>query len=108
MPEPYVMRRMIAEEQAEFGAMLRGFTEEQWETPTLCPDWSVHELVIHIAIHTHGTDFARFVSFARNGFSDDREHAPQRTLKKDELIEWLESPAVVTGKNNQYTQLSEL
>ena len=108
MPDPYVMRRMIAEEQAEFGEMLRGLTEQQWEAPTLCTNWSVHELVIHIAIHTHGTDVARQITAARRGFTIDRVHAPERARKKEELIDWLESPAVDASTFNLKTQLSEL
>ena len=108
MPDAYRMRAMIADEQSEFAEMLRGFSDEQWEAPTLCTGWSVHELVIHIAIHTHGTDISRTLTAARRGFTIDRVHEPERARKKDELIDWLESPAVNTGSTNLKTQLSEL
>ena len=31
-----------------FGSLLRSVTDEQWTTPTPCPDWSVRELANHV------------------------------------------------------------
>jgi uncharacterized protein (TIGR03083 family) len=99
---------MIAAEQREFADLLRGLTPDDWETPSLCAGWSVHEVVIHIAIHSHTGDIERFAQLARVGFSDDRLHEPERARKPDELIGWLESPATLAGPRNLLTQLSEL
>ena len=53
MTDAYVLRDMVASEQAEFAAMLRELTPEQWAAPSLCRGWSVHDAVLHIAWHTH-------------------------------------------------------
>ena len=35
-------------ERAEFAAMLREFTPQQWEAPTLCTEWPVRDVVAHV------------------------------------------------------------
>jgi uncharacterized protein (TIGR03083 family) len=102
------MREMIAAEQREFADLLRGLTPEDWVRPSLCRGWSVHEVVIHIAIHAHTRDLERIGKLARVRFSEDRLHEPERTREPDELIAWLESPATLAGRANLLTQLSEL
>jgi uncharacterized protein (TIGR03083 family) len=102
------MREMIAAEQREFADFLRGLTDKDWETPSLCAGWSVHEVVIHIAIHVHTRDLQRIGKLVRVRFSEDRLHQPERARKPDELIAWLESPATLAGPRNLLTQLSEL
>jgi uncharacterized protein (TIGR03083 family) len=102
------MREMIAAEQREFADLLRGLTDKDWETPSLCAGWSVHEVVIHIAIHVHTRDLQRIGKLVRVRFSEDRLHQPERARKPDELIAWLESPATLAGPRNLLTQLSEL
>ena len=42
-------------EQAEFDALIRGLTPDQWAAPSLCEGWTVHDVVVHIAVHTHRT-----------------------------------------------------
>jgi uncharacterized protein (TIGR03083 family) len=108
MPDAYRLRAMIAEEQAEFAELLRGLDDTQWESASLCEGWSVHDVVIHIAWHTHNTDVARNVELARNRFSFERMHVPKRLQPKDQLIDSLAAPAVLCGSNNLLTQLAEL
>jgi uncharacterized protein (TIGR03083 family) len=108
MPDAYVVREMIAAEQREFADLLRSLTSEDWQRASLCRGWSVHEVVIHIAIHSHTRDTQRFFALARVGFSMDRLHQPERARKPDELIAWLESPATLAGDHNLRVQLSEL
>jgi uncharacterized protein (TIGR03083 family) len=108
MPDAHVVREMVAAEQREFADLLRSLTPEDWETPSLCAGWSVHEVVIHIAIHSHTRDLERLGLLARAGFSEDRMFEPERSRTRDDLIAWLESPAVLGGSGNQLTQLSEL
>jgi uncharacterized protein (TIGR03083 family) len=107
MPDAYVLREMIAAEQRDFADCLRRLTPADWETPSLCTGWSVHEAVIHITIHTHTRDLERFVKLVRLRNSDDRLHEPERARTPDELIAWLESPATLRP-GNLLTQLSEL
>ena len=107
MPDAYIVRNMVEAEQREFAELLRGLTPGDWETPSLCDGWSVHEAVIHIAIHSHTASIERFLQLARVRFSDDRLHAPERTRKPDQLIAWLESPATLVGEST-LVRLSEL
>ena len=107
MPDAYIVRNMVEAEQREFAELLRGLTPGDWETPSLCDGWSVHEAVIHIAIHSHTASNERFLKLARVRFSDDRLHAPERTRTPDQLIAWLESPATLVGEST-LVQLSEL
>ena len=108
MPDAYVVREMVASEQREFVDLLRGLSPDDWQAPSLCQGWSVHEAVIHIAIHSHTRDTERFMRLARVRFSEDRFHETERARKPEELIEWLASPAVLGGANNALVQLSEL
>lgn len=108
MTDAYTLRNMVEAEQADFAALLRALTPDQWETPSLCRGWSVHDAVIHIAIHAHTTGVQRITQLARAGFSEDRQMEPERTRSTDELIDWLASPAKLAGRFDILTQLSEL
>jgi uncharacterized protein (TIGR03083 family) len=108
MTDPYVLRQMVAAEQAEFATMLGELTPEQWAAPSLCHGWSVHDVVVHIAIHSHSTAPQRTARLARVGFSEHRQMAPDHARPTDELIDWLASPAKLAGPTNIRTQLSEL
>jgi uncharacterized protein (TIGR03083 family) len=39
--------QMARDEREEFAAMLEGLALEQWESPTLCDQWRVREVVAH-------------------------------------------------------------
>src|SRR5438105_807890 len=108
MTEAYELRNMVDAEQQEFATMLRGLSPEQWKAPSLCRGWSVHDAVIHIAIHSHTGATERFGGLVRAGFSEDRQMEPQRARTHDELVDWLASPARLGGRFDILTQLSEL
>ena len=108
MTDAYALRNMVEAEQDDFATLLRGLTSEQWETPSLCKGWSVHDAVIHIAIHAHTNPVQRITQLARVGFSEDRQMEPERTRSTSELVDWLASPATLGGRFDILTQLSEL
>jgi uncharacterized protein (TIGR03083 family) len=108
MTDAYTLRNMVEAEQADFAALLRSLTPEQWEAPSLCRRWSVHDAVIHIAIHAHTTPVQRITQLARVGFSETRMHEPDRARPTEELVDWLASPAKLAGRFDILTQLSEL
>jgi uncharacterized protein (TIGR03083 family) len=108
MTADYEFRNMVENEQTEFAELLRGLTSDQWASPSLCAGWSIHDTVIHIAIHSHTSGLERLTGLARAGFSEARQMAPERARSTDDLIAWLESPAVVGGRQDTLTQLSEL
>ena len=108
MTETYEVRNMIEDEQVEFAEVLRGLTSDQWEMPSLCNGWSIHDTVIHIAWHEHVAPVSRVAELARVRFSEDRQMEPYRATPKGELVDWLAAPAKVGGRNDALTQLSEI
>ena len=40
--------QMARDEREEFAAMLEGLSPEQWESPTLCANWRVRDVVAHV------------------------------------------------------------
>jgi len=40
---------MFAAEQEAFVSLIRGLTPEQWELPSLCPGWTIRDVVVHAA-----------------------------------------------------------
>ncbi len=108
MADPRELRTMIEAEQAEFTELARRLTTEQWQTPSLCRGWSVHDVVTHIALHIHTTAPQRIRELARLRFSETRQLARHRPATTDSLVAWLGSEALLSGPTNMLTQLSEL
>jgi uncharacterized protein (TIGR03083 family) len=108
MTDTYVLRNMVEAEQADFAALLRGLTPEQWDTPSLCRGWSVHDTAIHAAQHAHTTNAWQLNESLHGRFSPQAQMEPERTRPTDELVEWLASPAKLAGRFDILTQLSEL
>lgn len=44
---------MFDEEFEASVALASGLTDDQWTTPSLCPGWTVRDVVVHLAYHTH-------------------------------------------------------
>jgi uncharacterized protein (TIGR03083 family) len=40
-------------EQADFAALLHELRPDDWDRPSLCPDWTVRDVVRHAAFHIH-------------------------------------------------------
>jgi uncharacterized protein (TIGR03083 family) len=40
--------QMARDEREEFAALLEGLTPQQWESPTLCEQWRVRDVVAHV------------------------------------------------------------
>jgi uncharacterized protein (TIGR03083 family) len=108
MTEPYELRNMVEDEQVEFAELLRGLTVEQWEMPSLCKAWSIHDAAIHIAIHAHSSGAQRVLSPFRYGLSLEGQMAPWRTRPTTELVDFLAAPPTLAGRQDILTQLSEL
>ena len=47
---------------------LRILTAEQWRTPSLCPEWNVHQVLAHLVALTKQTPPKFFGKFAASGF----------------------------------------
>lgn len=60
---------------AERGALaddLSGLSDAQWQTPSLCSGWSVHDLLAHIVATAEMTKLGFFGRFAGSGFNFTR------------------------------------
>src|SRR5207248_7813266 len=108
MTDADTLRVMVEDEQEEFETLLRDLTAEQWATPSLCRGWSVRDVVVHIANHSHTTTRTRIGQLARARFSVARQMDVYRDRSTAELLDWLSSPAKLGGSANIRTQLSEL
>ncbi|SHN44266.1 maleylpyruvate isomerase family mycothiol-dependent enzyme [Cryptosporangium aurantiacum] len=97
---PIDVRPLFAVERAELLAVLGTLDEEQWLAPTVCPGWSVHDLVAHV-VH----DYMRRLSGGRDGWSagwipvPDGDIAPVLNRANDEFAAALRgiSPRVLIG-----------
>jgi uncharacterized protein (TIGR03083 family) len=49
---PLDARSLFPLERAEFMALLRGLDADDWQRPTVCPGWRVHDIVAHV-VHDH-------------------------------------------------------
>ncbi|MFC3451497.1 maleylpyruvate isomerase family mycothiol-dependent enzyme [Amycolatopsis speibonae] len=86
--------RLVRDERTDFAAFLRTLTPGQWDERTLCPEWTVRDLVVHVVDY----DALRFrdllTQAVRGGLRLDRMNAlgvarePERT--PDELIARIE------------------
>lgn len=59
----------VAEERAALAADLARLSEEQWETGSLCQNWSIADTVAHMTSTASLTPFSFVAKFARAGFS---------------------------------------
>jgi uncharacterized protein (TIGR03083 family) len=60
---PSDLRPLYPRERAELTGLLRGLTAADWERPTVCPGWRVHDVVAHVA-----HDYLRKLSGSRDGY----------------------------------------
>ena len=55
MSDKAVLRSLIEAEQGDFVSLAKDLTPAQWVAASRCPGWTVHEVVLHTAVHTHRT-----------------------------------------------------
>ena len=83
---------MVHAERAALIADLEGVDPARWDEPSLCPGWSVHDVVAHLVNTARTTRLGFVVAMARAGFDFDRQNArgvarergssPQETLER--------------------------
>jgi len=92
---------LAAAERRDLADYLETLTEEQWEQPSLCPGWTVRDVVGHLPSYDELGWPAVLALFARSGFSLARcnqlgvEHS--RRLSTDQLVARLRTHAVPRG-----------
>ena len=81
-------------ERAEFAAMLREFTPQQWEAPTLCTEWPVRDVVAHVISYEELDGRGLLGRYARGRFVPRRVNAvgvaDYAGHRPDQLVEVLE------------------
>lgn len=83
-------------EQREFVGLAQSLTDEQWATQSLCAEWSVRELIVHVAWHIHLAKIApkEALRLVRLGGMDglyERILEENRDRSAAELVAWLRS-----------------
>lgn len=83
---------MVHAERAALIDDLAHVDDERWERPSLCPGWSVHDVVAHLVDTARTTRLGFVVGFARARFDFDRQNArgierergasPRETLRR--------------------------
>lgn len=84
-------------EHAEFVALARGLTDEQWASPSLCEGWSVRDTVVHVAWHIHREPKEAAGFLLRGALSGSARVTAQQIARDgarstDSLLEWFASP----------------
>jgi uncharacterized protein (TIGR03083 family) len=62
----------IAAERGALADDLANLTPAQWDTPSLCPGWTVRDIVAHLSATASLNPGTFFVNMARAGFNFDR------------------------------------
>jgi len=77
--------RAVHEERRRLIRDLTGLAPDQWRTPSLCPGWSVHDVLAHLidAVTTTRLGFARQLLAARFDFDRANEHGVLRHRADD-------------------------
>jgi uncharacterized protein (TIGR03083 family) len=85
---------LAEEERAELVAFLRTLTPEQWDTFSLCPDWTVRDVALHIVSYEELTAPRLAATFLRGGLrvgSVNRVALTRyRALTTDDIIDVVE------------------
>lgn len=68
---------MIHAERQALADDLTNLTDSQWETPSLCTEWTVHQVLAHLLSAARMTPPRFFARFAGAGFNFDRFAARQ-------------------------------
>ncbi len=64
--------QMACEERADFVDLLTGLSPQQWEQPSLCEGWRVHDVVAHVLSYDELSRWALVKRFAKGGFLPNR------------------------------------
>ena len=85
---------LFPDERGHLLQLLSGLADEQWNTPTVCPGWTVKD----VALHVLGVDVG-VLSGSRDGFHDPSASAPH-----GEALEWTQLVAVVNRLNDAWVR----
>ena len=63
---------LVAAERGALADDLAGLTPEQWDSPSLCPGWTVRHIVAHLTAAASTSPGAFAAQFAKAGFNFDK------------------------------------
>ncbi|MDZ5661030.1 maleylpyruvate isomerase family mycothiol-dependent enzyme [Nocardioides sp. S-58] len=88
--------QLVAQERWALIDDLTGLDDDQWETPSLCPGWTVHDVAAHLVDNARTTRLSIVRDMARARFDFDRQNArgvarakgatPQETLDRLRVV----------------------
>jgi uncharacterized protein (TIGR03083 family) len=59
----------ISTERGALADDLAGLTDDQWNTPSLCPGWTVRDIVAHLSVTASLNPATFFLNLAKSGFN---------------------------------------
>ena len=68
-------RDLLRANDARFHSLAVGFTAEEWSQPSLCDDWSNHDVLAHLVVGYSAGAAAVAAEILRHGGSFDRANA---------------------------------
>lgn len=68
---------LIYAERARIADMLAGLSEDDWQTGSLCSDWSVEQVAAHLSAAANTGQWAWMWSMVRSGFNASRHNERQ-------------------------------
>jgi uncharacterized protein (TIGR03083 family) len=81
---------LAQDERAELATLLGTLSPQQWQAPTLCAGWRVHDVAAHVISYDELTTAGLAGRLARGWFSPDRANAiglaEYRKRSSDELL----------------------
>lgn len=92
--EPVAVLDLFPEERRHLLDLLGGLAEEEWAAPTVCPDWSVKD----VALHLLGADLAKLAR-CRDGFVD-----PSFAPPGADLTDWTTLVGALDAWNEQWVR----
>lgn len=63
---------LVATERGVLAEDVAGLTPEQWASRSLCPDWTVRDIVAHLTAAASTSPASFFGQFVRAGFNFDK------------------------------------
>lgn len=88
----------VLSEHAVFVRTAEALEPEDWERPSWCRDWTVRDVVVHVAGHVHHSQLlrTRVGDLGRSHFrptvAATREVHRHRALSREAVLEWLSRP----------------
>jgi uncharacterized protein (TIGR03083 family) len=81
--------------------LARHLTDDQWNMPSLCPGWTIRDVVVHLAYHTHRSGLKEKLGnlHKTTAMMVERENASAR----DELLRWLSSDPAPAEREDRGT-----